>query len=395
MDDHQSDPTPEQHSLRSESASLHESPGRSGDSPRTLSAHAVPKGRGAHINPANRFEQTHIEADYEQLEHDEEFFAALGRPPTEYLPDASQTIVATNDSPDIPFNYSVNPYRGCAHGCAYCYARPTHEYLGLSAGLDFETKILVKHNAAKLLRAFLARAAWQPEPITFSGVTDCYQPAERQFRLTRGCLEVAVEARQPVGIITKNALICRDLDLLRELAQYGCVQANLSITTLDAELARALEPRTSSPAGRLRAVETLAAAGIPVRVMVAPIIPGLNDHEIPAVLAAVAAAGAGHASYTLLRLPWTVRPVFLDWLERSAPLSRSKIEALVRSTRDGALNGSKFGERMRGTGPIAAQIKQLFKTFAKKYGLDGGLPAFDCSHFRRPEKDSGPQKMLF
>src|SRR2546428_7023565 len=241
---------------------------------------------GSLIDRPNRFEPTHREADLEQLEWDEEYLAGLNTRPVEYLTDASRSIISENDSPDIPFRYSLNPYRGCQHGCSYCYARNTHEYLGFSAGLDFETKIVVKHDAPELFREFLARDAWQPEEIVFSGVTDCYQPAERQFRLTRQCLEEALEWRQPIGIVTKQALAGRVMDLLRQMAALRLVEVNVSITTLDAELARVMEPRTSIPAARLRAVRMLAAAGVPTRVMVAPIIPGLNDSEIPAILEA-------------------------------------------------------------------------------------------------------------
>lgn len=207
----------------------------------------APKGRGSPINPPGRFEKTHQEADWEHLEHDEELLADLGRPKTVYHVDQSQSVVSENDSPDVPFRYSLNPYRGCAHGCSYCFARPTHEYFGLSAGLDFETQLFVKHDAAKLFRAFLSRPKWNPEPITLSGVTDPYQPAEREFRITRQCLEVALETRQPLNLITKNALILRDLDLLREMARLEIVRVLVSITTLDAELARTMEPRTSTP----------------------------------------------------------------------------------------------------------------------------------------------------
>src|SRR3954451_3449209 len=232
------------------------------------------KGRGAAIQPANPYLPVHVEADLEQVEGDDEYLAQLGRPPTQYLPDESQSIVAENDSPDVGFRFSVNPYRGCSHGCSYCYARPGHEYLGMSAGLDFETKVLVKFRAAELFREFLGKPSWRPETIAFSGVTDCYQPAERQFCLTRGCVEVAAECRQPIGIITKNALVVRDLDLLREMAKFDLVHVNISVTTLDAELARAMEPRTSIPAARLRAIRTLSDAGVPTRAMIAPIIPG-------------------------------------------------------------------------------------------------------------------------
>ena len=353
-----------------------------------------PCGRGAAINPPNRFTATHTERDFEQVEHYEDFLEAAAHPKTEYLRDASQSIVTSNDSPDIPFRFSINPYRGCAHGCGYCYARPTHEYLGLSGGLDFETKIFVKEDAPALLRDFLARPQWTPEPIVMSGVTDPYQPAEREYRITRGCLEVMLEARQPVGLITKNALIVRDLDLLRELAALQLVHVAVSITTLDAGLARELEPRTSSPRGRLRAVRALADAGVPVRVMTAPIIPGLNDSEIPALLAAAAEAGATAAGYTMLRLPWSVRPVFLDWLSRVRPLAREKVEHLIRDVRGGELNSSEWRERMRGTGVIADQIAQLFKVCRRRSGLDGALPDYDLTLFRRPQPSRGQMRLL-
>jgi DNA repair photolyase len=354
----------------------------------------TPKGRGSHINPANRFLAVHVEDDWEHFDGDAEFLADASRPAIEYLPDASQSIVSENDSPDVPFRYSVNPYRGCAHGCSYCYARPGHEYLGLNAGLDFETKILVKHDAPALLREFLARPSWVPESITFSGVTDCYQPAEREFRLTRGCLEVAAEARQPISIITKNALVVRDLDILQPMAAANLVHVNISVTTLDAELGRTMEPRTSTPAARLRAIRALRDAGVPVRVMVAPVIPGLNDSEIPSVLAAAAEAGAQGAGYVMLRLPLTVRPVFLEWLERTHPDSRERIENAIRSVRGGALNSSDFGKRMAGSGLRAQQIERVFRTFAKKHGLNGKLPEFDGEQFRPPSPASSQLRLF-
>ena len=339
---------------------------------------------GSRIDPPNRFERVQQTPDLEHLEWDREYLDERLERAIEYLPDDSQSLVSENDSPDVPFRYSVNPYRGCAHGCAYCYARNTHEYLGLNAGLDFETKILVKHDAPALLRKFLARRSWQPEPITFSGVTDCYQPAERRFQLTRGCLEVAAECRQPIGIITKNALVVRDLDLLAPMAAMNLVQVNLSVTTLDAELARTMEPRTSIPQARLRAMRLLADAGVPVRVMAAPIIPGLNDHEIPAILAAAKEAGAAGAGYVLLRLPLTVEPVFREWLARTQPLKAEKVEAYIRRTRGGKLSEAAWGKRMRGAGPIADQINALFKVFIRKLNFPG-LPAQDCSQFRPPQ----------
>lgn len=353
-----------------------------------------PKGRGAKFSPPNRFDKVRAEADYEQFEHDEEFLEQLGTVPTEFQPDTSKSVVTENDSPDVPFRYSLNPYRGCEHGCAYCYARPTHEYLGFNAGIDFESKILVKDRAPALFREFLARDRWQSELIAMSGVTDCYQPAERRFRLTRACLEVALEARQPIGIITKNALVLRDLDILREMACQNLVHVNLSVTTLDDELARTMEPRTSRPAARLRAVEALTAAGVPAAVMLAPLIPGLNDSEIPALLAAAAQAGAITAGYVLLRLPLAVSPIFSDWLLRTQPTRAGRVEAMIRSTRAGNLNSSNFGERMKGTGLIAEQIAKTFRLFARKHGLDRRMPALDFTQFRPPASKSGQLRLF-
>jgi DNA repair photolyase len=275
-----------------------------------------------------------------------------------------------------------------------CYARPTHEYLGFNAGLDFETRIIVKENAPALFRDFLARASWQPEPIALSGVTDCYQPAERRFRLTRGCLEVAAEARQPMGIITKNVLVLRDLDLLKDLASDNLVRVTLSVTTLKADLARTMEPRTPPPASRVDAIRTLTEANIPVGVLIAPVIPGLNDSEIPAILAAARAAGACTAGYVLLRLPLTVAPVFHEWMEREQPALLNKIEGRVRDARSGKLNNSAFGQRMRGTGEMAEQIDHLFHLFARRHGLDDPGPPLDCTRFRPPRPRSG-QLWLF
>jgi DNA repair photolyase len=288
----------------------------------------------------------------------------------------------------------MNPYRGCAHGCSYCYARPTHEYLGLNAGLDFESKIFVKLQAPQLLRDHLASRSWSPEPIMLSGVTDCYQPAERHFRLTRQCLEVALEARQPMCVISKNALVTRDIDVLASMASLRLVSVALSITTLDQSLGRVMEPRTSSPQARLRAISELAAAGIPTTVMVAPVIAGLNDVEIPAILQAAREQGARSASYVLLRLPLTVRPVFLEWLERTQPLKKGRIESRIRSTHGGKLNEAAFGKRMRGTGEIAEQIGQTFEVFARRLGFDQQRAALDTSQFRRPKETTG-QMSLF
>ncbi|QDU96989.1 PA0069 family radical SAM protein [Lignipirellula cremea] len=346
---------------------------------------------GSRLDPPNRFETTAREVDLEQMEWDTEYLQERLNRKIDYLDDQAQSVVSENTSPDIPFRYSLNPYRGCVHACSYCYARNTHEYLGYNAGLDFETKILVKQEAASLLRKFLGRKAWQPEMIMFSGVTDCYQPAERQFRITRQCLEVAWECRQPIGIITKNALVLRDLDLLQQLAGENLVNVFLSINSLDPELARRMEPRTSIPAARLRAVQTLAAAGVPVGVMTAPIIPGLNDSEIPALLQAARQAGAQAAGYNFLRLPITVEPVFLEWLQRNYPEKRELIEGRIRSSRDGELSSSTWSERMRGTGQIAEQIQKMFRIFAQKNNLARRLPPLDCTRFRPPETD--PQQL--
>ncbi len=313
---------------------------------------------------------------------------------TQFLPDVARSIVRENNSPDIPFRYSLNPYRGCEHGCAYCYARPTHETLGMSAGLDFETKILVKHDAADLLRDELASSRWRCEPIVLSGVTDCYQPAERRFRLTRACLEVMLEARQPVTIITKNALLLRDLDILSEMAERNLVSVMISVTTLDSELARVMEPRTSTPSARLAAIRELTDAGAPAGVMVAPVIPGLTDEEVPAILSAARDAGARSAGYQLLRLPLTVRPIFLEWLQREAPEKYQRVEARIRDTREGKLNDVEFGKRMRGSGAYAEQIAQTFRVFARRHSLDRRTPPLDCSQFRPPRTSNG-QGWLF
>lgn len=349
---------------------------------------------GSQIDPPNRFASYQHAEDLEHVEWDKEYLKERRERKVQYLPDSSRSIVAENDSPDIAFRYSVNPYRGCAHGCAYCYARPTHEYLGLNAGLDFETRIMVKHDAAALFRAFLARPSWVPEMVNFSGVTDCYQPAEREFKLTRACLQVALECRQPIGIITKNALVVRDLDLLRPMAERRLARVFLSITTLDPELARTMEPRTSIPAARLRAIRMLADAGVPVGVMAAPMIPGLNDHEMAAILEAARDAGAQSAGTVLLRLPLTVEPVFLEWLDRTQPLKAEKVRGLIRKTRDGELYRAAYTQRMTGTGAIAEQIGTLFRVLKKKFGLDGPLPPYDFSQFLPPKDRRGQQRLF-
>lgn len=337
------------------------------------------RGRGAAGNPPNRFETLRLERG-ENWDPEED-----SSPKTRFLRDLSQTIITYNDSPDIPFNASINCYRGCEHGCSYCYARPTHEYLGFSAGLDFESKIMVKENAPELLRKELSSPKWKPQELAMSGVTDCYQPIERKLQLTRRCLAVLAEFRNPVSIITKNALVTRDLDLLRELAAHRAVHVNISITTLDAELARKLEPRAASPRGRLSAMETLSKAGVPVGVLVAPAIPAINDHEIPSVLAAAKATGASWAYTEVLRLPRTVAPVFLDWLERNFPDRKDKVLSRIRAIRGGKLNDPRFGSRMRGAGIFADQISQMFHVACRKVGLPEGGPELSTAAFRRPD----------
>jgi len=353
----------------------------------------VISGRGSQINPIGRFTRLEFERDPQAIE--EQLDELPTKVQTEYYIDDAQSIISENDSPDIPFRYSLNPYRGCEHGCSYCYARPTHEYLDLNAGLDFETRIFVKQKAPQLFRDWLCRKGYEPTTVMFSGVTDCYQPVERHLRLTRQCIEVAAEANQPIAIVTKNALVTRDLDLLGPLAEKRLAKVAISITSLDQSLTRVMEPRTSSPEARLRAVRELRAAGVPVHVMLAPLVPGLTDHEVPALLRAASEAGAQSASYILLRLPMTVEPVFLEWLERTQPQHRDRVESRIRSTRGGELYQSKFGERMRGTGEIAEQIRRTYHVFAKKFGLDQSRGVeLDISQFRPPTPSSG-QKWLF
>jgi len=350
---------------------------------------------GSHLDPPNPFEPLSRVDDRGDLAGDDETLPYQDGPrrAVQFLDDDAKQIVSENRSPDIPFRYSVNPYRGCSHGCAYCYARNTHEYLGFNAGLDFETKILVKRNAPMLFQQFLADDRWRGDPITFSGVTDCYQPAERELRLTRGCLEVAQRCRQPVSVITKNALVLRDLDLLREMATHRLVRVGVSVTTLDPELARAMEPRTSIPEARLRTIRTLADAGVPVRVMVAPIIPGLTDHEAPAILQAAREAGADDAGYVLLRLPQSVAPVFQEWLERTQAVRARKVEQLVRQTRNGGLNDSEWGQRMVGSGETASQIRSMFAIFRNKLGF-APLPELDSAQFRPTARRNGQMRLF-
>jgi DNA repair photolyase len=352
-------------------------------SPPPYSALAI--GRGAAFNPPNRFERLRVEADPD-CPPDEQ-----PNPKTQFFSDATDSLLTKNDSPDVGFTYGLNSYRGCEHGCAYCFARPYHEYLGWGSGLDFESKILVKLRAPELLRAELSARKWQPEPIAMSGVTDCYQPAERQFRLTRGCLEVCAELRHPIFIITKNALVTRDLDVLQELARYNCVAVHISVTTLDADLGGKMEPRASRPPARLRAIRELSAAGIPVGVMVAPTIPGLTDHEMPAILDAAAEAGAKRAGYVLLRLPHAVKDVFLRWLDEQLPTKKGRIVDRLRELRGGKLYDSTWGTRGTGEGIFAEQLGKMFEIGCRRAGLNTEKVQLSTEHFRKP----GEQLSLF
>lgn len=345
------------------------------------------KGRGTADNPANRFERLHVERSEHLTTEDP-------APETELYRDSSRSILAENDSPDLRFRYSLNPYRGCEHGCVYCYARPSHEYLGFSAGLDFETKIMVKENAPDLLRARFLSQRWQPEMVVLSGNTDCYQPCERELRITRRCLEVFRAFLNPVGIITKSALVCRDADLLAPLAEVGAAQVHISLTSLDPGLAGKLEPRASTPTRRLQAIRDLSSAGIPVGVMTAPMIPGLNDHEIPKLLEAAADAGAVSAGWTLLRLAPPLDALFDRWLEQHYPDRRRRVLHRIRECREGNITDPRFGHRMRGQGTYAKQIAALFDSAARIHGLDTPLPSPSAASFRRPPQP-GDQLTLF
>jgi DNA repair photolyase len=337
-------------------------------------------GRGAAGNPKNRFES--IETVLEPQDNDD-----VSAPHTEFFPDRSKSLIAYNDSPDVGFDASINPYRGCEHGCVYCYARPSHEYLGFSSGLDFETKIMVKEDAPELLRKELSSRSWKPQLVALSGNTDCYQPIEKKKQLTRRCLEVFLEFRNPVVIITKNFLVTRDADILAELARHDCVGVTISLTTLDHKLSSLLEPRASRPARRLAAIRILAEAGVPVGYLQAPMIPGLTDAEAPAIAAAAAKAGASFSGYVALRLPFAVKSLFEDWLERNYPEKKKKILSRVREIRGGKLNDPNFQSRMRGQGIYAEQMAELFQLARKKSGITERWPKLTTEHFRPPARD--------
>ena len=346
---------------------------------------ARPKGRGSGENPDQRFRELHVAYDDGE---------APKKVTTKFFRDHSSTIISRNSSPDLPFEASLNPYRGCEHGCAYCYARPTHESLGFSAGLDFESRIMVKEEAPRLLREAFSKPNYKPVTLSLSGVTDPYQPVERRLKVTRGCLEVLAECRHPVVLITKNHLITRDGDYLEDLARHGATAAYISITSLDAKLARELEPRASAPRQRLEAIRELTGRGIPVGVAVAPIIPGLNETEIPAILEAASAAGATFAAYTVVRLPHSVKEVFSDWLEEHRPGSKEKILSRIEETQGGTLSHGEFGKRLKGVGVWSEQIQMLFKVSKHRYGLANRRPEVSAAAFRRP-REIGGQMDLF
>jgi DNA repair photolyase len=345
-------------------------------------------GRATTLNIPNRFAQH----QYVPLEIDLPPEDTPPPAPTTFYLDTTRAILAKNDSPDIPFTYSINPYRGCEHGCIYCYARPSHEYLGFSAGLDFETKIMVKRDAPRLLEETFRKRTWKPQVVAFSGNTDCYQPVERTLQLTRRCLEVALRYRNPASIVTKNALVLRDVDVLKEMARFNIVHVMISITSMNPELIRVMEPRTSTPARRLEAIEELARAGIPVGVNAAPIIPGLTDEELPAILRAASEHGATSAGYILVRLPGAVQPLFLEWLHRNFPDRAHKILNRIRDTRSGDLSDPRFGTRITGEGEIARSIKALFDLHVNRYHLEPRMCGLTTEAFRRP---SSTQDNLF
>lgn len=344
------------------------------------------RSRGARGNLPGRFERQTYEPDPGVAE-------MAPHPDTELIPERSKTIISRNKSPDVGFEQSINPYKGCEHGCIYCFARPAHAYLDFSPGLDFETKIVHKPNAADLLRKELAKPGYECSPIALGINTDGYQPFEKQLRTTRSLLEIMLETRHPVTIVTKSALVERDLDLLSELARLGLTQVALSITTLDDELKRRMEPRTASPRRRLTTIERLTEAGVPTGVMFAPVIPALNDHELEAVLEASAQAGALWAGYAVLRLPNEVRPLFKDWLAEQYPLRAEHVMSRVRQIRAGRENDSTFGRRMRGQGTYADLLRQRFDKACRRYGLNRGTrPPLKTTLFRPPAAPPKPPR---
>jgi DNA repair photolyase len=348
------------------------------------------KGRGAVSNVAHRFESVQRSVEPDALTDDEEL------PPlvTTVTFEVARSIITRNESPDIGFDRSINPYRGCEHGCIYCYARPTHSYLNLSPGLDFETKLVAKRNAAELLSRELAAPGYTPELIMVGVNTDAYQPIERELKITRGVLEVLVAARHPFGLVTKSSLVERDLDLIAAMAQSNLASVSISITSLDANLSRILEPRAASPERRLRTVRTLARAGVPVRVNLAPVIPFVNEPEIEAIVDAAAEAGARNAHYTVVRLPWEVSPLFEEWLRTHFPDRAQRVMNRIREMRGGKNYDARFGRRMTGEGTWAKLIEQRFARASARHGFDDSWPSLRTDLFVRPRPRT-PQMDLF
>jgi DNA repair photolyase len=348
------------------------------------------RGRGARINMAGRFEplsRAFFDDGWESLED---------VPPlqTQVFIETPKQIITTNDSPDISFDQSINPYRGCEHGCSYCFARPTHAYMGLSPGLDFESKLFAKTNAAELLKQELSKPGYVPKTIAMGTNTDPYQPIERGYRIMRGILEVLAEFNHPVGIVTKSVLVLRDLDILKEMAEKNLVKVAISVTTLDGRLARKMEPRAATPAKRLGTLEALVQAGIPASAMVAPIIPGLNDNEIEPILKAAAAAGVRNAGYVLLRLPLEVKDIFREWLMSELPDRAAKVLSLIKQTRQGKDYDSTFGRRMTGTGPYAWAIGRRFEMASDRLGLNRERTVLSTTHFKRPTQPGEQMSLL-
>jgi DNA repair photolyase len=340
------------------------------------------KGRGAQINPPNPY----LKQSYDTEVEDGLDEAMVPDPQTEFLFEHPKKILNKVSSPDIPLDWSINPYQGCEHGCIYCYARNSHQYWGYSAGLDFERKIIVKENAAQLLAEAFTKKSWRPSPVMFSGNTDCYQPVERKLKITRECLKVFVRFHHPVGLITKNSLILRDLDLLEMLAKENLVHVAVTITTLDESLRRVMEPRTASAQKRLDVIEQLNARGIPTGAMLGPVIPGLNNHEIPALVEAVAKRGARSVGYTFVRLNGAIGQVFENWIRLHFPDRTDKVLNQIAEAHGGKLNNSVFGERMRGKGEIAEGVVRLFKIAKSRYMQNREMPPYNLEAFRRPNE---------
>ena len=349
----------------------------------------APRGRGAARNVKSRYDKRETVPHPEAL--DAEDLEASANPATELIEDRTRTILAKNDSPDISFDRSINPYRGCEHGCVYCFARPSHAWLDMSPGLDFETRILFKPHAAELLRRELASKSYRCRPIALGSNTDPYQPAERKLRITRSILEVLAEHDHPVTIVTKSALVTRDLDLLAPMARRRLAAVYVSLTTLDPALARTMEPRAAAPARRVETLAAVGAAGVPTGVLASPIIPGLNDSELESILEAAAGAGVRTAAYLLVRLPHEVEQIFVEWLETSFPTRAAKVLHQLREMRGGALNDPRFGSRFTGQGPLAELLQRRFEVACRRLGFEDDRAELDCSSFRAP----GAQGVLF